>query len=149
MALDAGLQTFFVPAAAAATTGQVTTSTGIKFEIPIFEPLDLHEVGFLCTVATDADTLAVTFSKRPTPASGTGLAVMATLTGPTATIIAAGTILRTFVTSTASVTKRLEKGDCVVINVTDATGAGSGFFYIKGYPAGQSTSQAGDLVSTT
>jgi hypothetical protein len=150
MAGDAGLQILQFPASAAAVTGQVTTTTGVKGEIPVFETMDVVEFGFLCTVATDADTLAVTLRRRPTPGSASGQTVVAVLTGPAATIIAAGTILRTFTFIQSGVSShRVEKGDGLAIDVTDATGAGSGFFYIKAMPAGESTSQTGDLASTT
>lgn len=144
MAMDSGLVILQAPVAAAAVTGQVTTTTGVKFELILPAPFDVAEIGFVCTVATDADTMAITFRRRPTPGSASGQSTIGVVTGPAATIIAAGSVVRKYVGEV-----HCAKGDGIAIDVTDATGAGSGFMYVKGYWSGESASEVGDIASTT
>lgn len=146
MAMDAGLILLTFPA-----TGQATdagngvagncTPTGDKAFYWAPTALDVAEVGALIGTATAADTYAFTVASAP--ATGGVFTVFATVTGPAATIIPAGTRL------VKAVNKRIAAGDVLRFTVSDASSAGTAQFFAICYPAGDSVSGTEVVVSST
>jgi hypothetical protein len=145
MAGDAGmiLLTFPLNGQATDAANGVTLTTAVDkafFWAP--HALDVVEVGCLIGTATSADTLAFTVASAP--ATGGAFTVFATVTGPVATIIAAGTRLKKDVGAV-----RLNAGDVLRFTVSDLATAGTGQFYAVCYPAGDAGTGSEIVVSST
>lgn len=144
MAMDAGTFYWSTPANGQATdagnavAGNVT-STGDKAFFVAPEGVDIVEVGALIGTATAATTYVFTVATAPRIAGA--YTVQATVTGPAATAIAAGGVLK------KGVKIHLDRGQVLRFAVTGAPASGTAQLFAKGYPAG--TGVAGELVSTT
>jgi hypothetical protein len=75
------------------------------------------------------------------PRIGGAYTVVATVTGPASTAIAAGATLK------KAIKIHLDRGQVLRFSVTGAPASGTAQLYAKGYPAG--TGLASDLTSTT
>jgi hypothetical protein len=127
-------------------TIDVTGTTAVSLGIAVC-PMDIFEVGVVIVTATGADTLVVDFRKETTPTGSVpaNTTNFAKVTGPAATIIAAGKVL-----SKKDVNTRVKKGDKIWAVASDAaTGATDAIAYFKAYPAGEAKVEADDLASTT
>lgn len=136
MALDAGYIQF---EAAVDATGANSASLGFALT-----NLNVFEVGVLLITASGADTLAVQFRDQQTPTGSAGGTQIAVVTGPAATIVAAGRMVRKYVNYSVA------KGGRLWATVTDATtGSTDARVYLKAYPAGEGGAEADDITSTT
>lgn len=107
-------------------------------------PQDVFEVGVLLVTASGANTLAVQFREQAPPTASAGGTQIGVVTGPAATIVAAGKTLN------KKVNYRLAKGSRIWATATDATtGASDARVYVKAYPAGESATEGTDIASTT
>lgn len=134
MAADSGLVVWQFPTlgqttdAAQATAAMLTPGADKAFFLAAYN-LTVVEVGVLIGTASGADTYAFTVSTAPN--IGGAYTLRATITGPTATAIAAGTCLRS-----APLDIEMTKGMVLRFTVTDACAAGTGCFYAYLYPSG-------------
>lgn len=154
MASDAGLVVWQFPALGQATdagqavAGNMTPGADKVFFVAAFN-LTIFEVGVLIGTATGADTYIFTVSTAPN--IGGAYTLRSTITGPTATAIAAGTALKS-----QPLDIEMRKGNVLRFTVTDAAAAGTGCFYALGYPSGDpvrhlmgAAGTTNELISTT
>jgi hypothetical protein len=107
-------------------------------------PQDIFEIGVELVTASGADTLAVQFREQSPPTGSAGGTQIGVVTGPAATIVAAGKCVK------KNVNYRAPKGARIWATVTDATtGATNARVYVKAYPAGESAAESVDIASTT
>lgn len=141
MAMDAGTIYWSAPANGQATdaANAGAVSAGDKAFFVATEGTDIVEIGALIGTATAATTFV--FTAATAPRIGGAYTVVATVTGPAATAIAAGGVLK------KGVKIHLDRGQVLRFAVTGAPASGTAQLYAKGYPAG--TGVAGELVSTT
>lgn len=136
MAADSGLIVWQYPSlgqttdAGQAIVGVMTPGapTDKVFFVAAFN-ITIVEVGCLIGTATGADTYIFTVSTAPN--IGGAYTLRSTITGPTATIMAAGTCLRS-----RPLDIEMTKGMVLKFTVTDPAAAGTGCFYAYGYPSG-------------
>lgn len=137
MALDAGMQQF--------TVALDLTGANSAIVVPVaLTNYDVAELDVAIVTASGADTVAVQFRQQITPTGTAGGTQIGVVTGPAATIVAAGKIVRKYVNF------RINKGDRVWATVTDTTtGATDAVVGVKLYPAGESGAEPDDIASTT
>lgn len=140
MAMDAGTYTWSMPANTQATDAALAaalTPAGDKAAFVATEGVDIVEVGVIVGTATAATALIFTASTAP--AIGGTYTVMATATGPAASIPAGGCLKK-------PCKIHIDKGQVLKLSITQAVATGTGQLYAKVYPAGSRTS---DLISST
>lgn len=106
---------------------------------------NVFECGVLLVTASGADTVAVQFRDQQTPATAASGTQIALITGPAATIVAAGKMVRK-----NTINYKVVKGGRIWATVTDTTtGATDARVYVKSYPGGESGAETDDIASTT